>query len=61
MSKTEPLRLPEGYTIEVESGLLTLKRPDRSPVAAFEFSAMGPDPFRIWEMDWDDTECASEP
>ena len=59
------LKLPDGYTIEPiephehsgEETLLVLKRTDGSAVAAFEFSALGPGPTRIWELAWDDFEA----
>jgi hypothetical protein len=61
------LRLPDGYTIEPietrehsgEETILMLKRADGSVVAAFEFSALGPGPKRIWEIAWDDFESVS--
>lgn len=56
---SEPLRLPEGYNMEMRRGdpdLLVLIRPDGSPVAAFEISAFGPEPDQIMRMAWDDAE-----
>ena len=56
---SEPLRLPEGYNIEMQRGepdLLILKRSDGSPVAAFEISAFGPEPDQIMRMAADDAE-----
>lgn len=58
MSVAEPFRLPEGYKLEMEQEEQTLimLRPDGTPVAAFEFSAFGPDPQRITRMAWADAE-----
>lgn len=56
---SEPLRLPEGYGIEMHRGdpdLLVLKRSDGSAVAAFEISAFGPEPDQIMRMAVDDAE-----
>lgn len=57
------LELPPGYTIaamdaESETGnqMLLLKRADGSPVVAFEFSALGPGPGRIYEIAVEDAE-----
>lgn len=61
MGESEPPHLPEGYKIEAESDLLILKRPDGSPVAAFEFSAIGLELKRLWEIAWDDAEPTEEP
>lgn len=57
----ETLRLPEGYTIApyehaTEQTILVLKRPDGSPVAGFEFSAIGPGPKAIYNAAWKDAE-----
>lgn len=60
------LRLPEGYTIQPmerdpdERQLLVLKRADGSAVAAFEFSALGPGPRRIWEIAVEDAEAIAD-
>lgn len=59
MDVSEPLRLPEGYGIEMHRGdpdLLILKRGDGSTVAAFEISAFGPEPDQIMQMAADDAE-----
>lgn len=59
MSVPQPLRLPEGYDLELQRGdpdYLVLKRGDGTPLAAFEFSAIGPDPAQIMQMAWDDAE-----
>lgn len=56
---SEPLRLPEDYNMEMHRGdpdLLVLKRPDGSPVVAFEISAFGPEPDQIMRTAWDDAE-----
>lgn len=54
---SEPLRLPEGYTIKPTSeDNLMLVRPDGSPVVIFEFSSFGPDPAKIMQVAWDDAE-----
>lgn len=56
---SEPLRLPEGYGLEMRRGdpdLLLLKRSDGSTVAAFEVCAFGPEPDQIVRMAWDDAE-----
>lgn len=56
---SEPLRLPEGYGLEMQRGeldYLVLKRPDGTLVAAFEFSAVGPGPSRIMQIAWEDAE-----
>lgn len=56
---SEPLRLPEGYGMEMQRGdpdLLILKRSDGSAVAAFKISAFGPEPDQIMRMAWDDAE-----
>lgn len=57
------LKLPDGYTIEPhehsgDETLLVLKRADGSPVAAFEFSALGPGPKKIWELAWDNFDAS---
>lgn len=57
----QTLRLPEGYTIEpyehqTEQTILVLKRPDGSPVAGFEFSAIGPGPKAIYNAAWEDAD-----
>lgn len=65
MDMSEPLRLPEGYNIELQLGgpdLLLLKRGDGSTVAAVEIFAFGsepdqmsvPEPDQIRQMAWDD-------
>lgn len=56
---SRPLRLPEGYNLEMRRGepdLLVLKRPDESSVVAFEISAFGPEPDQIMRMATDDAE-----
>lgn len=60
-TEQQTLTLPEGYTIEPTTDqddrrLLALTRGDGSAVAIFEFSALGPDPRRIWQIAWDDAE-----
>lgn len=53
---TRTLRLPGGYSLRPMDDdpegrhLLVLTRADGSPVVAFEFSALGPDPDRIWAL-----------
>lgn len=59
------LTLPDGYAIESatdreERRLLVLKRRNDSAVAIFEFSAIGPDPRRIWQISWEDFEAYPE-
>lgn len=59
------LTLPDGYAIEPATDregrrLLVLKRRDGSAVAIFEFSAIGPNPSRIWRMAWEDHEPLSD-
>jgi hypothetical protein len=61
-AEQQTLRLPDGYAIEPandrhERKHLLLKRADGSAVAVFEFSALGPDPRRIWQIAWDDVEA----
>lgn len=54
---SEPLRLPEGYSLEFDSNYnLVLKRADNTRVVAFEVSAFGPDPDRIMQIAWNDAE-----
>lgn len=65
-TEQQMLTLPEGYTIEPtteldDRRLLALTRRDGSAVAIFEFSALGPDPRRIWQIAWDDAEDVSGP
>lgn len=55
----KPLRLPEGYSLEMRRGdrdYLLLARPDGTTVVAFEFSAVGPDPGQIMQVAQEDAE-----
>lgn len=64
-AKQHKLRLPDGYVLQsvTDKGdrrFLALGRADGSTVALFEFSAIGPDPRRIWQIAWEDFEAASD-
>lgn len=64
-AERQTLRLPDGYAIEPatdwkEHRHLMLRRADGSAVAIFEFSAIGPDPRRIWQRAWEDSEAGPE-
>lgn len=59
------LRLPEGYGLRTldhdpeRQAVLVLTRADGSAVAAFEFSAFGPDPGTIWALAVEDEQRVS--
>lgn len=64
-AERQTLRLPDGYDIEFaedheDRKLLILTRVDGSAVAIFEFSAIGPDPKKIWQLAREDRESDPE-